>query len=66
MFEQGANLGHQAITSKDGNEIPLRVIAPAQPRELRRLASSVSAQMVRIQFGYSDAPPLIATSAPVM
>ena len=33
VLEPGANLGHQAITGKDGNEIPLRLVTPAQPRE---------------------------------
>jgi hypothetical protein len=32
----------------------------------RHLALSVSAQMVRSKVRYSDAPPSIATSAPVM
>ena len=35
-------------------------------RKLSRLALSVSAQMVRSKVRYSDAPPSIATSAPVM
>jgi hypothetical protein len=42
------------------------LVTAADRLKLRRLASSVSTQMVRSQTSYSDAPPSMANSAPVM